>query len=1021
MVSSSRTGESSVASTMVDRLGGKGKGRDRGGFDDAATEDLPLADTGAASAPAPVTPPPSRNIADQLVKSRVKSALFNKPRHSVKISRFVLLEQIAHGGMGEVYAAYDGQLDRKVAIKLLRPEFESSNIHARERLLREAQTLARVSHPNVVQVYEAGEAGDQVYVAMELVPGTPLHIWLDRHAADRDRHWRIIVDTFIAAGRGLAAVHAAELLHRDFKPANVLVREDGRVCVVDFGLARAAGEMSEPGLAPATTAMRDSDVSDRLTKTGTLMGTPAYMAPEQITSGAVDHRSDQFSFCVALYEALYGFRPFPGQNIDSLRSSVTSGEILAPPAQSRVPGWIWRVLVRGLATNPDERYPNMAGLLAALERVAVRKRRRWVTGAALLCGGMLAGGGAVLGTIDGVECADAARATLASAWSPQVRDRVHEAFASTGVPYAQTVWNSVEHGITGYIARWQDQREAACRATHVDEIQTHHELALRNRCLDGQAERLQRLIDRLAHADARLVENAHEVLATMDGPETCSDVTALRSAPPPDPASYSDIQAIEAALHLARVHAIEGRFDEALRLAEEQVAAARATGYAPAHARALYHAGDIYLARRAGDDVQAGLARLHEALDLAEAAGDDPLATDIWNALIHRRDGVEDPAQVAFWARRALALTERMGDQGVRRARALHNLGTALYRQQRDYAAAAMRQLQAIELARSASAPPLLVAEMLHDRANTLQQLARHAEARAAYEEAMSITREVVGDAHPQMMSLRLDYADFLIQSAELSGESDAGAMERARGFLEQELMLRAQHHGPESAAVAKVHLVMANHDIQRQAFRSAENHLRHVVSLHERARGRSHPDLAEPLMLLGLVCFYTDRMDEALSHWQRERDLRLVQAATQPETLGVTESNIGEVLVRLGRHAEALDSFDRAQRRFDLVGSVNPAYLALVNKGRGQALLALARPLPAVDYLERALQLARDHTLDRLELADTLWTLARALRAGHPHARERAGALATEAMGIYESGDGMRARAAEIAAWLRH
>jgi serine/threonine protein kinase/tetratricopeptide (TPR) repeat protein len=1077
MANRSRSGEFPIASTVMDHRGENGAGSDAGAnvetngrtaqaYDDAATADMPLADTGAA--PAEVSP--ARDISDQLAKARVKSALFQKPRQMVKISRFVLIERIARGGMGEVYAAYDGQLDRKVAIKLLRPDLRTSSSNARERLLREAQSLARVSHPNVVQVYEAGEAGDQVYVAMELLRGTPLHTWLEQYAGDRDRHWRVILETFIAAGRGLAAVHAADLLHRDFKPANVLVGADGRVCVVDFGLARAArdaqsietalasgsGSMPEtktdakPGAKPetktdakpetktdakpernidarregntASPAARGGEPPGRLTQSGMLVGTPAYMAPEQISGGEVDHRSDQFSFCVALYEALYGIRPFPGEDFSTLRDSLTSGEILAPPAQTRVPGWIWRVLARGLATDPDQRYPGMAELLAALERVTTRKRRRWMAAAALLCGGMLAGGGAVVGTHDRVACAEAAETALADAWDAPARARVHASFAATGVPYAETVWTGVEHGIDGYIERWQGERMAACRATHVDEIQTQHELALRNRCLDGQAQRLQGLIDRFAHADASLVEKAHDALATMDGPETCSNVAALRSAPPPpDPTSYSDIQALYAALDLARVHAIAGRFDQALQLADQQVEVARAMGYAPAHARALYHAGDIRLDRAAPADVKPGIAMLHEALDLAEAAGDDPLAADIWSALFHRREGVEDPGQLAFWARRALALTERMRDQGVRRAQALHNLGTAMYRQQQDYEAAAARQLQGIELARSASAPPLLVAAMLHDRANTLQQLARHAEARAAYEEAMAITRAVVGDAHPRMLTLRLDYAQFLIQSAELSGESDAGAMERARAYLEQERVLRTQYYGPESAAVAKVHLVMATHDIQRQAFDSAERHLVHILDIHERARGRSHPDLAEPLMFLGLVCFYTGRHEQALGHWQRERDLRLAEADAQPETLGVTESNIGEALFRLGRHADALDAFDRAQRQFDQVASVHPAYLALVNKGRGQALLALDRPLLAVDYLERALSLGREHSLDRLELADTLWSLARALRAGRPDAIERARGLATEARAIYESGDGMRERAAEIAAWLRH
>src|SRR5690606_10738990 len=163
--------------------------RERGICDDAATADMPLGDTGAPTARVS----PGRDINDQLVKSRVASALFQKPRQTVKISRFVLIERIAGGGMGEVFAAYDGQLDRRIASKLVRPDLPASTSRARKRLLREAQALARVSHPNVVQVYEAGEAGDQVYVAMELVAGTALHTWLEQYEPERDRHWRVIL------------------------------------------------------------------------------------------------------------------------------------------------------------------------------------------------------------------------------------------------------------------------------------------------------------------------------------------------------------------------------------------------------------------------------------------------------------------------------------------------------------------------------------------------------------------------------------------------------------------------------------------------------------------------------------------------------------------------------------------------------------------------------------------------------------------------------------------------------------
>ncbi len=1028
-----------IASTLADGAGnGVRHNKARGEHDHAETLDALPGDAGVDAAFQP------RDISDQLVKSRVRSALFQKPRQPLEISRFVLLERIATGGMGEIYAAYDSQLERKVAIKLLRPEMRTTNVRARQRLLREAQTLARVSHPSVVHVYEAGETGDQVYLAMELVLGVPLNRWLEQFDADRERHWQVILDKLVAAGRGLAAIHDAGLLHRDFKPANVLVRPDGRVCVVDLGLARAsagtsgatetavdrprsiAGEPNDrpgdpAGGAPDSRPGDRNGFDDRLTMTGMLVGTPAYMAPEQITGGVADHRSDQFSFCVALYEALYGIRPFRGQDFTTLRNSVTSGEIMVPPARSRVPGWLWKVLARGLANQPSDRYPSMAVLLAALERVAVRKRQRWVVTAALLCGGVVAGSAAMLGVLEdrGDECA-AAGMGLTDTWNPWINERIRAAFSVTREPYADAVWQSIERGIDQYQQRWQHERVAACRATHVDEIQTHDELVLRNRCLDQQAGRLKVLVDQLVDADARLVENALAGVTFLGTPETCSNLQALAPAPLASTLQPA-VQAMRVGFDQAHVHAIAGDFERALQLTEKQLAVAQAMDDRPALAEALYHHGAIRLERSTDTDVEEGTEAMLRALDLAEAAGDDALTAEIWNTLVRHREGNLAAGQLAFWARRALAATERIGDHGLQRAQALHNLGTALFRQGEHYPQADHHLTEAIELAERAGAPTLLVVEMLHDQANVQQKRAHYQDALASYERALRLARAELGEAHPRMRSLRLDFSDFLIQTAEHeSSAGDPGMLARAHAYLEQERALRAELHGPESPQVAKAHVLLANYEIQRQAFQSAEHHLQRALSIYEHARGPHHADVAEPLMVLGAALFHQGRYDDALRHWQRERDIRLTDAGAQPETLGVTETNIGEALLRLGRHGEALQAFDRARSQFEQATETHPAHLALLNKARGQAFLGLGRPYEAVAYLEAALPLYRVHTIDRLELADTLWSLARALRASDQQTSPRARALAEEARGIYAAATQSRAQAAEIDAWLR-
>jgi tetratricopeptide (TPR) repeat protein/tRNA A-37 threonylcarbamoyl transferase component Bud32 len=271
-----------------------------------------------------------------------------------------------------VYEAYDPQLDRKIAIKLLH---ERGAAEAEVRLLREGQALAKLAHPNVVAVHDVGlvEGDGSIFVAMELVDGLTLSAWL----GERERDWTEIRDVMLQAGRGLLAAHEAGLVHRDFKPANVLVGRDGRVRVLDFGLARAVAT-ADVAAAGAPT----STLGQTVTAAGTLMGTPAYMAPEQIASGDVGPRSDQFGFCVALYEALYGSRPFRGDDVVQTLVAMQRCVLPPMPASTRVPPWLHAVVARGLSRDPTARFPDMGALLHAMV-LDLRSRRRQRIGVAI--------------------------------------------------------------------------------------------------------------------------------------------------------------------------------------------------------------------------------------------------------------------------------------------------------------------------------------------------------------------------------------------------------------------------------------------------------------------------------------------------------------------------------------------------------------------------------------------------------------------------------------------------------------
>jgi predicted Ser/Thr protein kinase len=296
-----------------------------------------------------------------------------------RVGRYAVGDVLGHGGMGVVYAATDPELGRDVAVKLVRGDVARGLASARRRMVREAQAMARVSHPNVIAVYDAGTFGGDVFIAMELVRGQSLRGWL----ASGARSVADILEAYLAAGRGLAAAHAAGLVHRDFKPDNVLVGHDGRVRVTDFGLAYSDGDDLVPLEGNTISGEPLPDEPLALTMTGAILGTPPYMAPEQHDGGLVDARSDQFAFCIALYEALYGERPFPGRTRDDIARAVRAGRVAPPPAGARVPGSLRSILLRGLARRPGDRFPTMDSLLRALGRDRGRLPRRLAAGAAI--------------------------------------------------------------------------------------------------------------------------------------------------------------------------------------------------------------------------------------------------------------------------------------------------------------------------------------------------------------------------------------------------------------------------------------------------------------------------------------------------------------------------------------------------------------------------------------------------------------------------------------------------------------
>ncbi|MCA9638275.1 MAG: serine/threonine protein kinase, partial [Myxococcales bacterium] len=515
--------------------------------------------------------PVAQDILDEV--RRAALGVGSTPR---QFGRFTVLERVAGGGMGVVYAAFDPKLSRKVAIKVLRDQGDAR----RRRLLREARTLARLSHPNVVAIHDVGEREGSVWLAMEFVEGVTLSAWL---RAER-RTWRAALEVMEAAGRGLAAAHAAGLLHRDFKPDNVMVGNDGRVRVMDLGLARASEDEPVPTVSHDLAARGESGkLAIRVTQAGAVLGTPAYMAPELFRGGDADARADVFAYCVTLWEALYGQRPFAGASMVRLAANVLAGKLEAPPrdpASRRVPRWLRRVCERGLALDPERRYASMPALLATFERGLGRARLgRSFAGIAALA--LVVGGALGWSRWDEHQRRAACErdgAEIDAVWNDERRRALREGLLATGVPYAATAAAKTSHYLDAQAKRWRAVRTGVCLETRVAGTWTEELLARASWCLEERKMELEALAAELTRANATTVQKAVMAAAGLNDVEPCRKGPRLRLLPGP-PAEGSGVAAVDQELSHAGALLAAGDYQQGLEVAREALSRAEAVGW----------------------------------------------------------------------------------------------------------------------------------------------------------------------------------------------------------------------------------------------------------------------------------------------------------------------------------------------------------------------------------------------------------------------------------------------------------
>jgi serine/threonine-protein kinase len=967
----------------------------------------------------------------------------------VVAGRYTVLEVLGAGGMGLVLAAYDAKLDRRVALKLMHQRqggTDRDNDTLGLRMVREAQAMAKLSHPNVVAVYDTGTLEDgNLFIAMEMVQGQTLRGWL----LQEPRGWRQVLKVYVEAGRGLAAAHAVGLVHRDFKPDNVLVGQDGRVRVTDFGVARTelSSELPAPEEAPPPSPVKPETWETPLTVPGTVVGTPRYLAPELLQGSAADARSDLFAFCVALYEALYGQPAFTGADALERTRARLEGRVTPPPERTEVPEWVGRRVLSGLRADPAQRPATLAELLTALEEDPEARRRARRGALAVAAVVLLLGGGAVSGWMRAQPTGGCERVPqrLEGVWDERVRTQLREALLGTNRPNAEATLQRVTARLDRYAGQWVERRQQACEAARG---QPETSLAaLQELCLERRRGQLRALTTLLAQGpDAQVLAKADGAVRSLPELESCSEAETLTAevVPPEDPAVRERVEALHreldevAALHLA------GKYAAGLERAQAPIKEARAVDYLPVQARALHLEGRL---RQGAGDYKGAEQVLREALPVAARARDDLLVARLWVLMLdlvgNNQGRVDDALQLRLAAETAV---ERTGDTLVRGG--LHNNLGNLFLQSSRYEEALGQYERALVLKEKALGPEDSdVAASLANVGIASQYLGRYEASLKQQERALALMEKAHGPEHPTVATLADNLGMLLFLHL---GRNEEGLRRYEQAMAVREKLLGAEHPSVAKSLenVGEALTVLGRHE-------EAQAKLERALAIRSKALGPEHRDTASTFASLGDTLFLRGRYAEALARFEQARPLYQKVLGPEHSLVAILDNNQGSLLVEMGRYEEARVMLERSlalrkklrgPEHVSLAFPLDSLGQLLVRRGRyeearakleqalalrekalgpehrllGQTLLVLgelhlakSQPAQARPLLEKALSRLQGNTRE-----DARFALARALWASETE-RPRALALATQAHMYYQRlAHGPRLD--ELSRWLR-
>ncbi|HWB75356.1 MAG TPA: serine/threonine-protein kinase [Nannocystaceae bacterium] len=873
-----------------------------------------------------------------LAFARVRASMLGTPLDRVVVGRYELHERIGRGGMGAVHRGYDPRLERDVAVKLV----PSASSRIRQRMLREAEALARLSHPNVVQIFDVGaydsrdrDGGQGVFIVMELVRGGTLAQWLREDTPSYDA----IIARFVAAGRGLVAAHAAGMIHRDFKPENVLLAGE-RVLVADFGLARAARHDSEPSSDHAAAPTGSHEIvgghfGDAITDVGVALGTPPYMAPEQHADAQVDERSDQYSFCVALWEALYGELPFRGANLDALlRAKLLDVPVVHADTRA-VPRSIHRAILRGLAADPGARWSTLAELVDTLAR-GESQRRRWsyrIAGGVAAAGLFAWGGQHVLHSQTQQACA-AEGERIAQIWNDARADEIAAGFASLDTHFAIDAAMRVRTGLDAYAAKWKSTRTEVCERADLQRTLAPDLAEASRTCLDEQLDNLNGFLVRLGKPNGIVVQNAGLGVTSLPRPKSCTNEAELRLRAETPPELRERITALGRRLSDSSAARALGNNEAALAEVEPILVEAKALGWPPLTGEVEFALGETLGALGRYEE---GRVMLEDAYFVAESAGKEELAMRSATSLVmlvgielaKHDEGME-------WSRRARLFEARLElDDGDLRSAYLSTVTGNVMLVKGDYAGA--RELFEHALARHEAVlgpdhPG--TALTLTSVANVEYATGNYAEAIELFERAVAIFETAFGPDHLDvglvLGNLGVYYDDF-------------GEPERARECYERSLAIRERVLPADHPDIALALGNLGHAYLDAGDTATALELFERSLAIREKAFGPDHPEIA--LALHNLIAVYHRQGDYG-------RGLDLVPRALEirMKTVGPDHPDVARLLRTRGGLHFANGDRDRALEDYERALVIQEAKLGLAHPEtkRTQEAIASARGVAA-------------------------------------------------------------------------